>query len=78
MYYYNIHKLRNSTYYTGFSANLKLRIKDHEKGEVLHTKNLRPLKLVGYMAFQSKIKALDFEKYLKTPSGFAFRNKRLV
>jgi len=36
------------------------------------------LKLVFYAAFETKKKALDFEKYLKTNSGFAFRNKRLI
>ena len=62
----------------GYSSNLRQRIGGHQKGEVFQTKNLRPLKLVYYSAFESKLKALQFEKYLKTSSGFAFRNKRLV
>jgi hypothetical protein len=33
---------------------------------------------VFYAAFTSKKKALGFETYLKTQSGYAFRNKRLV
>ncbi len=53
-------------------------MKAHQSGEVESTKNLRPLELVFYSAFSSKKKALDFEKYLKTQSGFAFRNKRLI
>lgn len=78
MYYVYILKLKNNQHYTGFSADLKKRITDHQKGLVTQTKNQLPLKLVFYAAFESKIKALNFEKYLKTNSGFAFRNKRLI
>jgi putative endonuclease len=62
----------------GFSSNLQKRVNEHKLGKVSQTKNLLPLKLVFYAAFESKIKALNFEKYLKTNSGFAFRNKRLI
>ena len=78
MYYAYILQLKDNTYYHGFSDDLKKRIKAHEIGEVESTKNLRPSKLVFYAAFSSKKKALDFERYLKTQSGFAFRNKRLI
>ena len=78
MYYVYILKHVNDTYYIGFSSNLKQRIQNHLDGKVGQTKSLRPLKLVYYSAFKDKKKALDFEKYLKTNSGFAFRNKRLV
>jgi len=78
VYYVYIIRLKNNTYYTGFSSNLKNRINEHIKGNINRTKNLRPLKLVFYAAFKLKIKALHFEKYLKTNSGFAFRNKRLI
>jgi putative endonuclease len=78
MYYCYILQLSNKTYYIGFSENLKQRVLEHNLGEVAHTKNFRPLNLVYYSAFVSKKKALDFEKYLKSYSGFAFRNKRLV
>ncbi len=78
MYYVYILRLRNGTFYTGYSENLKRRMSDHQEGSVPQTKNIRPLKLAFYSAFESKKKALDFEKYLKTFSGFAFRNKRLI
>jgi len=57
---------------------LKNRIKDHIIGSVSQTKNFRPIKLIFYAAFENKLRALKFEQYLKTPSGFAFRNKRLI
>ncbi len=78
MHYVYILQLKDKTYYHGFSDDLKQRIKDHQSGTVSSTKNLRPFKIVFYSAFESKNKALEFEKYLKSSSGFAFRNKRLV
>jgi putative endonuclease len=78
MYYVYILHLCNNTYYQGFSSDLKTRIKAHCEGSVSLTKNFRPLHLVYYCAFISKKQALDFEKYLKTGSGFAFRNKHFL
>lgn len=78
MYYVYILRLRNNTYYLGFSSDLKTRIEAHVEGAVSQTKNFRPFKLMHYSAFINKRKALDFEKYLKTGSGFAFRNKHLI
>jgi len=78
MFYTYILQLSDETYYIGYSDNLKKRIKYHNQGLVKSTKNLRPVKLVYYSAFTTKAKATNFEKYLKSSSGFAFRNKRLV
>ncbi len=78
MFYVYILQLSNKKYYHGFSTNLKDRYEDHLKGKVAATKNFRPLKLVFYASFLKQEKATDFEKYLKTMSGFAFRNKRLI
>ncbi len=78
MYYAYILKLKDKSYYHGSSDDLKKRIKNHEHGLVESTKNFRPFKLVFYAAFTSKRLATQFEQYLKTSSGFAFRNKRLI
>lgn len=78
MFYVYILKLFNNSFYIGYSSNLKQRIEEHNYGSVESTKNLRPVKLVYYSAFSSQKKATAFEKYLKTSSGFAFRNKRLI
>lgn len=78
MYYVYILKLCNNSCYIGFSSNLKQRITDHQKGNVPITKNKRPLELVFYAAFETQGKAIQFEDYLKSASGFAFRNKRLI
>lgn len=78
MYYVYILQLKDHSYYHGFSDDLKTRFQAHQDGSVESTKNLRPVKLVFYSAFETKTKALAFEKYLKSSSGFAFRNKHLV
>jgi predicted GIY-YIG superfamily endonuclease len=78
MYYVYILQLRDKSYYIGYSSNLKKRIKDHNQGLVSSTKNLRPVNLIFYCAFSNKKKATDFEKYLKSSSGYAFRNKYLI
>lgn len=78
MYYTYILQLNDKSYYHGYTNNLKERIIDHNKGTVESTKKLRPITLVFYAAFRDKHNALRFEKYLKSSSGFAFRNKHLV
>ena len=78
MFYVYILQLRDESFYIGYSSDLKLRILEHKRGNVDSTKNLRPIKLIYYSAFATQKKATDFEKYLKSSSGFAFRNKRLI
>ena len=78
MYYVYLLKMNNAKYYAGFSSDLKQRINAHINGDVPQTRKYRPLKLIFYAAFISKRKALQFEKYFKTSSGFSFRNKRLL
>lgn len=78
MHYVYILKLSNNTYYVGQTANLKKRVKDHNSGNTPHTRKFKPVELAFYCAFKDKKKALDFEKYLKSGSGIAFRKKRLV
>lgn len=78
VYYTYILQLCDKSYYVGYSSDLKQRIKYHNSGEVESTKNFRPINLVFYAAFSTLKLATEFEKYLKSSSGFAFRNKHLV
>ncbi len=78
MYYTYLLKLSNDEYYSGHTSDLKERFIEHSKGKVLATEKFRPLKLVFYAAFIKESLAIKFEKYLKSSSGFAFRNKRLI
>lgn len=78
MHYVYILKCSDDSFYTGCTNNLDNRLERHNKGQVHYTKDKLPVKLISYMAFYDKYKAYQFEKYLKSGSGIAFRNKRLV
>ncbi|MBI4022844.1 GIY-YIG nuclease family protein [Candidatus Berkelbacteria bacterium] len=78
MHYVYILKLENGQYYTGYSSDLKTRVARHYQSSTVTTKRIKPDELVFYCAFDSKARALGFERYLKSSSGKAFRNKRLI
>ena len=71
-------KCSDGTYYTGHTNNLDNRIRRHNKGENTYTKLRLPVELITYLAFSDKYKAFAFEKYLKSGSGKAFSQKRLI
>ena len=77
-YVYILQNQLDKSYYIGATKNLKERLKDHNWHTVKTTKSKGPYKLVWYCCFIDKKKAYDFENYLKSGSGFAFRNKHLI
>ena len=78
MYYvYILQSLKDKSYYTGLTTDVDTRLKQHN-GSVEYTSTKRPFKLIWYCCFEDKMKALQFEKYIKSGSGFAFARKRLV
>jgi putative endonuclease len=64
--------------YVGATADLRQRIADHNAGKSRYTSKFTPWDLIWYSAFPDKLKALEFEKYLKSHSGRAFSKKRLL
>ena len=64
--------------YVGFSTDLKKRILKHNQGGCPHTSKHKPWHIEWYCAFNDKGKALEFEQYIKSHSGKAFSNKRLI
>jgi len=64
-------------FYTGFTENLETRLKDHNSGKNPHTAKQKPWRIKTAIAFSDRNKALEFERYLKSPSGRAFSKKRL-
>lgn len=77
-YTYILESLTDQTYYIGWTENLKRRFVEHNSRTSKYSSKKAPFKLVWYGAFLTKQKAINFEKYLKTGSGFAFKSKRLV
>ena len=80
MWYVYILKSLNSPEqtYVGATSDLKKRLHSHNAGESTHTSKYIPWEIVWYCAFDDKLKALTFEKYLKSHSGKAFTHKRLL
>lgn len=70
MYYvYILFSEKDGKLYTGFTPDLKERIKKHNSGYVLATKNRRPLKLIYYESYLTELDAKRREKFLKGGKG---------
>ena len=78
-FYYNYVLLsqKDQKLYYGYTKDLKLRIEQHNKGEVQSTKYRRPLRLIYFEACINKRDALKREKYFKTYYGSMFIKKRI-
>ena len=76
---YILHSLKESDrYYVGYTTNIDKRLAEHNSGKSAHTKLWLPWEIVTCVAFKSKDKAQQFEKYLKSGSGYAFFRKHLI
>jgi len=71
-------KLKGDTFYTGSTKNLKKRLSYYRRSKVKATRNKLPAKLVWAGVLKNKKLAKNFGTYLKSSSGKAFRNKRLI
>jgi len=69
MNYVYILLLANKNLYAGYTHDLKRRLPEHLNGKVISTKHKRPLKLIYYEAFISKVDARRREQYFKTTKG---------
>lgn len=70
MYYtYILFSQLDKQLYTGFSPDLKERIKKHNNGLVKATKHRRPLILIYYEAYIKELDARRREIYLKGGKG---------
>jgi len=68
-------EIEHEKFYTGSTANLKRRYKEHNDGKSVHTNKFKPWKLKMYTAFSDEQKADEFETFLKTGNGRAFAKK---
>ena len=65
------------TFYIGYTLDVQSRFQVHNSGGSVHTAQNKPWKLVWCCEFKDKMRAIEFEKYLKSHSGRAFAKKRL-
>jgi predicted GIY-YIG superfamily endonuclease len=62
-------------HYTGITEDLEARLKAHNNVQVPYTSKFRPWQIETAIAFRSRKKAAEFERYLKSHSGRAFAAK---
>ena len=61
--------------YVGITINLENRLNEHNSGECVHTNKYKPWKVMTYICFDNKEKAVAFERYLKSGSGRVFAKR---
>ena len=77
-YVYILRSAIDNKLYIGSTDNISRRLSEHNSGKVDSTKNRIPLKLEAYLGVKNKSKAIELEMYLKTASGRAILNKRIL
>lgn len=61
--------------YIGLTDDVDRRFVEHNSGQSTHTSKFRPWKMEVVISFAEKSKAVAFERYLKSGSGFSFSKK---
>ena len=77
-YVYVLESLKNKkSLYVGFTADLRKRLLEHNRGANFSTKPYLPWKVVYYEACLNRTDAVRREKYLKTNQGARLLKRRL-
>ena len=75
-YVYILNSLINpDRMYVGITHNLENRLNEHNSGECIHTSKYKPWKMMTYLHFDNREKAVAFEQYLKSGSGRSFAKR---
>jgi putative endonuclease len=64
--------------YIGSTNNISRRLTEHNSEKVDSTKCRIPFNLEAYIAVKDQAKAIELEQYLKTGSGKALLQKRIL
>ncbi|MBI4709344.1 MAG: GIY-YIG nuclease family protein [Candidatus Portnoybacteria bacterium] len=75
---YVLESLKDKDCYVGYTANLKKRIEEHNKGLSFSTKFRLPFKLIYFEGCLNQEDAKRREHYLKTTQGRRFLGLRLL
>ncbi|WP_026897499.1 GIY-YIG nuclease family protein [Daejeonella oryzae] len=65
-------------YYKGHCANLELRLQEHNEGKTKSNKCYAPFKIVYFEEFNTRLEAIDREKYFKTSAGRKFIKAKIT
>ena len=77
-YTYILKSNKDQKYYYGHSADLGLRLQEHNKGKVKATKNRRPLILHYFESFSSRSEAVKRELFFKSIPGYLFLKENKI
>ena len=64
-------------FYTGFTHDLRTRLKHPDSGRIPHTAKWKPWQLKTYIALGDRNRAARLDRYLKSASGRAFVKRHL-
>jgi len=76
-YNYVSQSIKNGSLYTGYTVNLRKRLKEHNQGLNKSTRPYIPWKLIYYEACLNEEDAKRREHYLKTTQGQRLLKRRL-
>jgi len=76
-YVYVLRSEIDSGFYTGYTSNLRTRLRQHLEGNSFATSYRGPWKLIYYEAYLEQADALGREKYLKSAWGKRYIKTRL-
>jgi putative endonuclease len=76
-YVYVLLSKKDNQFYTGYTSNLKNRLKLHQDGKVKSTQNRLPLELIYFEGCINQQDATRREKYLKSGNGKIYLKNRL-
>ncbi len=77
-YVYVLRSLADGKFYVGMAQDLRVRLAQHQAGEVTSTKSRRPFELIYYEACRNIHDAARRENYLKTAWGKRYLKHRLA
>jgi putative endonuclease len=77
-YVYVLRSVKDSNFYTGYTGNLRQRIKSHQDGRISSTRNRLPMNLIYWEGCLSQADATKREKYLKSSWGKRYLKNRLA
>ena len=77
IYVYVLESLKDQNWYTGYTSDLRKRLKEHNDGVTYSTKYRRPFKLIYFEGCLNAEDAKAREKYLKSGVGKRYIRNRL-
>lgn len=76
-YTYTLKSEKDGKFYTGYTSDLRKRLKQHNEGKSTYTKGRGPFQLIYYEACLSEEHARSRELYLKSGMGKRYLKNRL-